>query len=186
MRCGHSIVENLENIPITFFVGILIMDYHLLINILSLANHQIHLSLFLQVLIWIVHVSKILLYCVNWLKGLCCEECSRNPYSTKFFIETYFSKLLCCANKKAKDNGVCGRLHWNISCKIYILRDFTGTSWRLKSPVTPLLVRLFVQAPITENIKAPRSWSLWGDSLRKGPVKRNIFAFNMSSWHAGG
>ena len=30
--------------------------------------------------------------------------------------------------------------------------------WRLKSPASPLLAELFVQAQTKENIKAPRHW----------------------------
>ena len=36
--------------------------------------------------------------------------------------------------------------------------------WRLKSPVSRLFAQPFVQAEIKENIKAPRHWSLWGNS----------------------
>ena len=34
--------------------------------------------------------------------------------------------------------------------------------WRLKSPESRLFTQPFVQAQITENIKAPRHWPLWG------------------------
>ena len=37
----------------------------------------------------------------------------------------------------------------------------TMTSWRLKSPASPLYAELFVQAQIRENIKVPRHWPLW-------------------------
>ena len=33
--------------------------------------------------------------------------------------------------------------------------------WRLKSPASPLFTQPFIQAQVTENIKAPRHWFLW-------------------------
>ena len=35
--------------------------------------------------------------------------------------------------------------------------------WRINSPASRLFAKLFVQAQIKENTKAPRHWPLWGD-----------------------
>ena len=35
--------------------------------------------------------------------------------------------------------------------------------WRLKSPASRLFIQPFIQAWLTENIKAPRHWPLWGE-----------------------
>ena len=57
--------------------------------------------------------------------------------------------------------------------------------WRLKSPMSRLFAKPFVQAQIKENIKAPRKWSLGGESIsdrwipkHKGPVTRKMFPFD--------
>ena len=55
-------------------------------------------------------------------------------------------------------------------CKTSVFSDdITVTSqwarWRLKSPASRLFAQPFVQAQIKENIKAPRHWPLWGESI---------------------
>ena len=82
------------------------------------------------------------------------------------FHKKYLSTLLRCANTTAKDKAICQSLSLNIFCKIYISRysDFIGTSRRLKSPATPLLVWPFVQAHIKKTSKLRVPWSLWGES----------------------
>ena len=51
------------------------------------------------------------------------------------------------------------RSYWSINITMTLLR----TLWRLKSPALRLFIRLFIQAQINENIKAPRLWPLWGE-----------------------
>ena len=56
-------------------------------------------------------------------------------------------------------------------------------SWRLKSPAYGLFAQFFVQAHIKENIKAPRHWHLWGESIsvRWIPLKivtQKVFPFD--------
>ena len=48
--------------------------------------------------------------------------------------------------------------------------DVTLTSRCLKSPATLLSLKLFVQAHIRENIKAPRHWPLWGNQPVTGGI----------------
>ena len=43
--------------------------------------------------------------------------------------------------------------------------DVIWTQWRLKSPASLLFAQPLVQAHIKENIKAPRHWPLWGESI---------------------
>ena len=52
----------------------------------------------------------------------------------------------------------------------------------LKSPASRLFTQPFIQAQIKENIKAPRHWPLWGESIggpvnspHKWPVTRKMF-----------
>ena len=65
----------------------------------------------------------------------------------------------------------------------------TMTSWRLKSPASPLYAQLFVQAQIRENIKVPRHWPLWGEFTddrwiprTKGQLRGECFHSMMSSY----
>ena len=37
--------------------------------------------------------------------------------------------------------------------------------WRLKSPASRLFTEPFIPVQIKENIKAPRHWYLWGESI---------------------
>ena len=59
---------------------------------------------------------------------------------------------------------------------------YTDTGpWYRDLPVSRLFTQPFVQAQIKENIKAPRHWPLWGNSLvtpHKGPVTRKVFPFD--------
>ena len=51
--------------------------------------------------------------------------------------------------------------------------------WHLKLPASRLLALTLVQAQIEDNMKAPRHWSLWGESIpNKGPVIRKMFQFD--------
>ena len=54
--------------------------------------------------------------------------------------------------------------------------------WHLKSPASGLFAKPFVQARITENIKAPRHWPLWGESPVTGgfPLQRACNAESVS------
>ena len=59
------------------------------------------------------------------------------------------------------------------------------TQWCLKSPASRLFAQPFVQAPIRENIKAPRHWPLWGEftSDRWIPLtQRASYAETVSIW----
>ena len=38
-------------------------------------------------------------------------------------------------------------------------------SWRLKSPTSGLFSQAFIHAHINENIKVPRHWPMWGESI---------------------
>ena len=65
--------------------------------------------------------------------------------------------------------------------------DITITSqwvgWHLKSPASRLLALTLVQAQNVYNMKAPRHWSLWGESIpNKGPVTRKCFNLMTSLW----
>ena len=50
--------------------------------------------------------------------------------------------------------------------------------WRLKSPASPWFTQPLIQPQIKENIKAPRDWSLWGNS----PVTVNSPQKGAVSW----
>ena len=66
--------------------------------------------------------------------------------------------------------------------------DITVTSWwaqwLLKSAVSRLFTQPFVEAQIKENIKAPRHWPLWGESIGhcEFPTQRASHAENVSIW----
>ena len=49
------------------------------------------------------------------------------------------------------------------SCRHHIIVTSKRAQWRLKSPASRLFTQLFIQAPIKEDIKAPRHWPLWGE-----------------------
>ena len=59
--------------------------------------------------------------------------------------------------------------------------DVIWARWRLKSPAPRLFTQAFIQTQFKENIKAPRHWPLWGESVEfphKGPVTRKMFPFD--------
>ena len=110
----------------------------------------------------------------------------------RYDMETLSALLVLCAGNhdhqspKYVDNITAGgtisnrqlpRRHWWRHNE----RDSVSNHRRLDC----LLNRLFVQAQIKENTKAPRHWPLWGefpwwavDSPHKGPVTREMFPFN--------
>ena len=70
----------------------------------------------------------------------------------------------------------------NTSETIEQLRNTIWTAMHYKSPASRMFAQPFVQAEITENIKAPRHWPVWGESTsgfpHKGPVARKMFPFD--------
>ena len=49
----------------------------------------------------------------------------------------------------------------------------------MESPASRVFIQAFIQAPIKENIKTPRHWTLWPmNSSHKGPVSREMFPFD--------
>ena len=90
----------------------------------------------------------------------------------------YYSLLRYYLNQWWNKDGTSGK---NFS---YILTDipFCVSLWLLKSPAFPSFAQLLVQAPIEENIRAPRHWPLCGELIgefpHKRPVTRKMFPFD--------
>ena len=67
----------------------------------------------------------------------------------------------------------------------YPRNNITVTSqwapWRVKSPAYGLFAQSFVQLRIKENIKAPRHWPLWGETIGF-PSQRASNAENVVIW----
>ena len=86
------------------------------------------------------------------------------------------------------------RGHWAVKDLYFVCAIITVTSewaarWRLISLVSQLFAQLFVQAQIKGNIKAPRHWPMWGESISdrwipliKGKLCGKCSHLVMSSW----
>ena len=106
-------------------------------------------------------------------------------WETAFESDSYFSDDPMTKWKQFQSNtrypfSLKNLVHFVHSRKHSHYSDVTGTSWRLKSPATPLFVQPFVQAHIKGNIKAPRHWPLWAESTLTRPVTRPCLM--TSSW----
>ena len=97
----------------------------------------------------------------------------------------YYTQIFCAASHRHRHvYGIATSvLIWNITV------TSKWAQWRLKSPISPLFTKPFIQAQIKENIKAPRHWPLYveftGDrwiQRTNGQQRRKCFHWMTLSW----
>ena len=89
--------------------------------------------------------------------------------------------LIIGRNSPAQKSRLCENMDYNASMQGISHRPFDR---RLKWPASRLFTKPFVQAKLKENTKAPRHWSLWGNSPVTGefPAPGGSNAENVSIW----
>ena len=80
------------------------------------------------------------------------------------------------------DSNFCWQQVFNI-IKFTITMTSEWARWRLKSPASPLFTKHFIQAPIKENIKAPRHWPLCGEFTGDQWIPRSIGQWRGKCFH---